>query len=415
MNNRLVSIPVLPALLVVLLVPTNLAFIRETYLPSFVPPAVVLGSVMVWVLVCKRLYCPGTSVHIPLRLLAPYLGLTCLMLATLTFTTEFEFGLTKVIEFGTITMIACFAPIFVLNNLRRVKSFLLMLILVGASMAVVLISFRLLVDSEALETPLGGNYLAVQHMSGMAGITILYYFFLKSRKLFTTMLWTGVLALIMAALLYSGGKGPVLAFMATTLIMGVLSVRPGRFLRLTVTNRRLLIYPFIVVVLGSVVLAFILATQEFNLFLARMDLLLTPGHYSQVERLDNAGVAVELFLDHPLFGAGIGSFAGYAVEIDEAGEKMRWPHNIVLEVLAEMGIFGFLLFSSALLPSFWRLLSLQKLYNEEHAPKVFLGLLIYTLLNAMTSQYIANPALFAFIGASYGVEYSLRKAGSVRA
>lgn len=52
---------------------------------------------------------------------------------------------------------------------------------------------------------------------------------------------------------------------------------------------------------------------------------------------------VQLFLQNPVLGTGLGSFAGAVPDSLHPGTYYPYPHNVLLEVAAETGIVGFLL------------------------------------------------------------------------
>jgi O-antigen ligase len=157
----------------------------------------------------------------------------------------------------------------------------------------------------------------------------------------------------------------------------------------------------VILVLGGILLGAILLIFEQTLFYTGWTFFL-EGNYNLAERVDNIGVAVDLFLERPLFAQALG-VAAHAVDIEEAEERMRYPHNILLEVLSELGIIGFLLISWLLYSSYRCFRKLQNRYENSPVPIALFACFIFTFLNSLTSQYIANPALFAFIGAPYGL------------
>jgi hypothetical protein len=103
------------------------------------------------------------------------------MLMALLYSESFDFGLTKVIEFSTITMLACFAPVYIFRDTVGVESFLKMILFLGLFLATLCVAglitfFR----PDAEEQVIGYNYLAIQHIAGLAAITTLYYFMPRS-------------------------------------------------------------------------------------------------------------------------------------------------------------------------------------------------------------------------------------------
>ncbi|MFX0197390.1 MAG: O-antigen ligase family protein [Candidatus Hodarchaeota archaeon] len=371
---------------------------------------------------------------IPKRLVVFYVGLVSLMLLSLSFTPSLEYGLSKASEFTTITTLACFAPFFLFRSPKDVSAFLHTVIIMGIFLVAFMFLSRPYSHSIHFHTKLGSNYLAIQHISGMAGLIILYHFLMKKQNISQIIWWLLLLIALVCGIMYAGGKGPVLAFFLTVIFMAFVSIKFIAPFNIVLLNKRMLIFPFLVGIIGAFGLIFLTLTQDIG-EKVRMELqkessadllrpmggpaltwriqnLLTSGHYSQVERLENAKIALRLFYNYPLLGVGIGGFSVYSFEI-EGVERFKYPHNILLEVLSEMGLAGFSLFFLITFFAFRYLIRLNSLnlYREVYLPKVFLSFLIFTFLNALVSQNIANPTLFAFIGSSYAVEQSLKKYG----
>jgi O-antigen ligase len=203
----------------------------------------------------------------------------------------------------------------------------------------------------------------------------------------------------MYAMVYPGGKGPVLMLMITVVVMAACHLRPSVGLKSSF-SKRIIKYPLVVLALGGGVLAALVFLSDFSALIQRTSFVLTNDHYSNVERVNNISVALNLFFQHPFLGIGIGGFSMHAVHL-EGIDSFLYPHNILLELLAELGLVGFLLFSSLLISAVLHLVTLQRKFPQSSLPNVFLGLLVFTFLNALTSQDLTNPALFSFIGFSF--------------
>jgi O-antigen ligase len=394
--------------LAVLLIPTNFAAIRQQFLPDFIAPSMLFGAIILIAIAARKACGSEIEIIVPSKLVIQFFLLNAWMILALLYSESFEFGLAKVIEYSTITMLACFVSVYVFGDPDGVKSFLSMIVLIGVLLAGLCIGgvitfFRPGADEQVI----GQNYLAIQHIAGLAAIITLYYFMPRSHGRLKVSVWLSMLMLLMSALLITGGKGPVLSFVLTTIAMAALSFRHVGLFNIKPKRRAFLYYPLVIFALGAILLTSIVFIFEESAFLHRPDFLLTEGNYNLAERTENIGVAVDLFVDNPLLGAGTGSFAAHAVDIEEAEDKMKYPHNILLEVLAELGIIGFILLGFLLCSSYGYFRTLHHKYDNSEAPVALLACFIFTFLNSLTSQYIANPALFAFIGAPYGLARSL--------
>ena len=120
--------------------------------------------------------------------------------------------------------------------------------------------------------------------------------------------------------------------------------------------------------------------------------------------------AVNIFMDHPLLGIGLGNFgdlyeAKYILPAAKEGRHPH-PHNIFLQTLCEAGIFGFISFIAIWLYTFVVLLRNSNNsgadFWQQGAPIAVLGLLIYGLTDNVIYHF---PAGFQFcwfiIGAAW--------------
>ncbi|PRX26968.1 O-Antigen ligase [Meinhardsimonia xiamenensis] len=78
---------------------------------------------------------------------------------------------------------------------------------------------------------------------------------------------------------------------------------------------------------------------------------------SVIIRMEMISISMSVFLDNPLFGVGLGNWSFYS----GLDSNMLYPHNVVMEILAETGIFGAIIIFSSFLYLWIRAESLGKL------------------------------------------------------
>src|SRR5207248_2981789 len=79
-----------------------------------------------------------------------------------------------------------------------------------------------------------------------------------------------------------------------------------------------------------------------SLTVERLDVLLSPTRgFSAQTRITLAQNSIRIWETRPLFGAGLGGFPVLA----GLGDTREYPHDLVLELLAETGLIGLLLFA----------------------------------------------------------------------
>lgn len=113
------------------------------------------------------------------------------------------------------------------------------------------------------------------------------------------------------------------------------------------------------------------------------------------ERIEVWGVALESFIEHPLFGVGPGGFA----------DKMFWggrvyPHNLLLEFLSELGLVGAALFAVALGAVVRRVVRFVRSRRRATSTQWFaVGFFVFSVVGAMAvGDWMRNSFLFLAIG-----------------
>lgn len=98
---------------------------------------------------------------------------------------------------------------------------------------------------------------------------------------------------------------------------------------------------------------------------------------------------INIFQDHPLFGVGFGNFREFA-----SSDVYSHPHNVFLEVLAELGVFGLFFFCCLLIPILIHVFGNCSIKSTQ---TVFLGAMVLgNLATMMASGDLGTNRIFFF-------------------
>lgn len=278
------------------------------------------------------------------------------------------------------------------------------------------IKFALGIDINNSASPVvGPNYLGY----GENALCLYLGFFalaLKVRRVsvvFLSVIGMAVMLLIMMSL---GGKGPLLlALLAPALMALWILMKNG----MNVTFPKIIQMTLIAAaLLGVALFAISLLSQDF-LEVARghmrtLDRL--TGSLGQSDfgdsassRLDGQRLALNHWFQQPLFGWGIGEYS----VIDGF---LRYPHNLALEILMELGLIGFLLFMGLILLTISRIWSVWPRDLSDWTTMVMGMLFITLILSRMTFQgYLPDERfLFTLAGFLLGLGREHKRAHRVR-
>jgi putative inorganic carbon (HCO3(-)) transporter len=323
------------------------------------------------------------------------LGLGVLLLARLDASRVAGYGTEKVQLFLAQNLLLLVAGIIVGRSRRQVDLFLVLTLVVAVASAVVLIDkfigghpqqvlpARFALSAEQNPIFLGrksadGLIIAISLLMG--SVVALPY----------RILALACLPALAIALVAAGSRGPVLGLLLGVAALLALLVRSR-------ASRRRIPLLVISVVLAVVAIGIVVpheATQR------SLSILSDAGSgVSSNGRSHLWSLAFEQFASHPLQGVGTGGFA-------EVAPVELYPHNILLEGAAELGVAGLLLLVGVMVSAFSRLLGAWRRASDDLRPviAVVLALLVASIANSLLSGDITvNNSLWLFAGLGVGL------------
>ncbi len=368
-------------------------------------------TLLLWILTILSIYLAIKNGRVkltmpPLKMALPFLSVCTIALISLIYTNNFAYGSDKAIKLVTLGTLALFGSFYVMGDYKRVRNFMLTYIILA--MAIVVDFFQKNHKPGSLvKVSITSNYLTMGSSMAYAFIMILLYFFMTDKSLIRRALYLLVLSpATLYVLMSSGGRGPFIALIATMFFILTMGHRSNE-------RKRMRTWVVIVIVASGIYLS--LNYRDFTRMTARMMLFDEGGGQSVMEREWMAKSAFKAMSTMPCFftGLGIGGFSMYYEGLDEKGNMYDYPHDILLEMGAELGIFGLI---SILLFLYW---SIRKGYSfvrktsgeSFYTAAAIFSVYFFTFLNALKSGDINDHRfLFALAGIIYALD---RKTGYV--
>jgi O-antigen ligase len=330
-------------------------------------------AVLMIVAIVIRLAFTGQDLQLP-RAFLWYLPILFLMFMSLSYTPSLAAGLDKTLRFVFLTLLGAVSPFVLVNSRVKLERFLATLVVGAILMSIN--SFFMLGGEDRLVAP-SGETTALGFCAGLALIVIWTLWFpklsLPRRILFYPLI--GVLAV---ALVGSGGR---LANVATAVCLG-LSI---------LFCRRLVVDFGIIMGCGIAALPFVNIPAASLQYLAS----LTRPHDAFGTRTDLMRFGLQTFLDHPLLGVGV---QGYRY-VTPNPLTYNFPHNLLLELGAELGVFAVVAFLIFAVCSFRALFQLLRERNIPYLAleRTVLSLLVLGALDVSVSGEMNNDRLFFFL------------------
>lgn len=306
-------------------------------------------------------------------------------------TQSIQYGLDKTMRFIFLTGWVFFGAVFLVTDFLSLKRFSWAVVAISTTMTIEAILSYNIGGQAAFITAFGSNYIALARATGLGLLTIVALLLPAEQKLEVRLgLWIMATAHFFAALA-SGARGPVMALVISMILFILLSMRVFPSLRVDRFAFKVgVIALFITIIL-------VVAGQElFPTLALRYQILLTDVGDSAATRLSFYQAAFYQWAESPIWGGGTGQFS-----VAVTGEDIRlYPHNIFLELAAETGLLGVLIFTALVCHSFIKgLLCLNKCEGSFRiSSRYLLVACFFALVNAMVSGDINdNRMLFGFI------------------
>jgi O-antigen ligase len=194
-------------------------------------------------------------------------------------------------------------------------------------------------------------------------------------------------------LLVGGGRGPFLGGMLAAMIG--LACRPPELGRgkLNIPYATVAAVAIIAVAIGYV--SYLVSSGNLTTTLSRFAKLFNEGGYEKAKdgygRLDFWASALRFWLQAPVLGHGLDSFSHMLLGWEKEGIH---PHNILLQILCELGLVGLMLFGAFFWTAF-RYASLRRLYRDPLAVCVLL-FVVTSAMSAMFGRDIVGVRKFFF-------------------
>ena len=337
-------------------------FKSDPTLSAFVPFDLTAAIAGLLTLACfVKLFRSGRFPEFP-KAYALYLPILLLMIASLLYTPSFATGADKLMKFALFTGLGITCPFVLFDSVRQIRVFFFTLALLG-----------LILSSQAL-TGLGGSARLVAHGTltiqlGVAAGTVLALalgFFMPSLSFRRRVVLYPIAGAAAIALLGSGARGPLIGVVCCALFA-------------------LWYFKQLWLDMGIFALAGSIGLAKVGIPAASISYLstLVSGDASAMgTRTGLMGLAWRLFREHPLLGVGIGGFGFYTRDAENT-----FPHNLFLEIGAELGFFALIAFTALVLWASWeayRQLRQRGFPYAREAAGVF-SLLIFSFIQMVKS------------------------------
>lgn len=322
------------------------------------------------------------------------LALGVLLLLRLGASQAAEYGTTKVQLFLAQNLVLLIAGIVIGRNRRHVDLFLGLTLLVAMASALVLMEN--FIGGQPQEVLPGRFALSPEEnpiflgRKSADGVIIAIYLLVAGVALRQRICALVCLPALAIALLAAGSRGPILGLLVGLAAFFALALRSSasrRRIPILVISAVLAVAAIAIVVPGE-------ATQRSLSILSDAGSGISSNGRNQLWSL-----AFELISEHPLEGVGTGGFAAVSrVEL--------YPHNILLEAAAEIGVAGLVLVLGLMLSAFSRLVGAWQRAPDDLRPTiaVILALLVASIVNSLLSgDMLANSALWLFAGLGVGI------------
>jgi O-antigen ligase len=339
--------------------------------------------------VCAWRWASGRARPIPFGLAAPVAAIGAMLLVGLAWTPSHAYGDEKALKFLTLTLLATLAPFFLVEDERDFRRYFSWTVALAMVTAVVTVA-NPPADDGRLTIGIEGNTIGISHLLCTAALILLIG---ALTDLISARRWAivGSFALIGVAAAI-GSRGPLLSLAFALVATGVVWL---------VRVPRKVAPVLLVVAAGAALLPFLSLPADSSQRLSRA--VTDPvGSLRTDPRYPIFGDAVKLIEHHPLVGVGTGGFQSVG---RLAAPPEDYPHNMLLEVWAELGLVPLVVLVAsivAVLVGLWR-----GAWRNAHAASgrlmyVLVGFLLFNLFETLlTGDLNENRAFWGVFGLAW--------------
>lgn len=338
----------------------------------------------------------------PLVLVLLYVAFAGYVLLSYLWTPGKVYSTQKMLYMWTLVLWAFTAPALIISvDTSRLKRLAIIYILFSSIVAIEALMQYSMAGQQGFLTVFGSNYLGLGRVIGLAFLLLLAYLVFWARNIYWKLFTIVIASLYLWLLLAAGGRGPLLATVLSALIPFIFAIHLN-LKRKTVRVRNYVVPMLIIGIVAISLFVCLAETGHMTQTYSRLLVLNQAGMGDSAgARLQHYTHAIQYWKQAPIFGYGIGSWPIINDGIDMRG----YPHNIILEILVELGLIGLLIFFSLIIYALL-LLAPVKSIGDEPIKLSLLMLMVYVLLNSMVSGDIPdNRLLFSCIGLMPAIIY----------
>lgn len=272
-----------------------------------------------------------------------------LCMLSLSYSNNVNYGLDKLkgLLINVLTSIIAFYFILKNFNEQTLKIFIFLFISLGICLTVILLT-QSNISYDGRTEILLWSHSGTGRFLGFSFIVSIYYFYMKRNNIsfiFTIIIIFGVIL---------SGSRAVIIFLLPFYLISIFN-----FIK---NNTKILYRQFLPIIL-LVIISFILYIHYNLPRLETRFINIATLNFAVDDslnfRLEGLYKAIYMIKENPIFGWGIG---GYDINFSEYKSSgfMRYPHNIIIEVLVELGILGSLYFIATMVTVFINLFNINK-------------------------------------------------------
>lgn len=298
----------------------------------------------------------------------------------------------KTVSFSTLTLWTLIAGAFIIASDKiRLARFINMIVLFAVWIAIQS-TFQYVKGSLNINN-LNSSYLALGYTLGLGVLICVTYGFLSTESTAKRIFMIFLSLYFLFLLFILGGRGPLIS---TIISLPV----PLLFRKRLAQSNKLKLKKYTVFIIFLFLIIFLICFYLYlkgilTTTLYRMLLLLDPGMGTSAgTRIEYYAISEKLWLSNPVFGYGIGSWP----LLNGLPDACYYPHNMVFEILVELGLAGLILFGLTVI------FALKGFFKQNIKGNIFLGsvvlmLFVNVFIGAMFSGDLNdNRVLFVFLG-----------------
>jgi O-antigen ligase len=298
-----------------------------------------------------------------------------------------QYGMTKFLYLAILNLWNLIAAALIIApDTQRIRRFMFMVLVFSLIYVTIALPLTMDLPGDQFIELTGADYQGIAFIFCVGLMVLICFLIDSSQPTFIRITCFLISCIYFWILLFVGDRGFLIGSLVAMFVLFFLNPLPTAIKRQIYLGKRYILLLLIIFVSVIYVLEI---TGNTPVTLSRLMKLSAPiAHDSAETRISLYKTGIEMWVQHPIWGSGIGSFP-VVLGSGDWKAPLSYPHNIIIEILAELGLVGLVIYALFLFSAV-RLIIKTNRFEDYPVVSFVILLFIISLFDAIVSGDISD-------------------------